>query len=169
MSIEVIDNFLKEEDFVKIEESFLSSDIPWYHYDFKVSPDESEKNIFYESQMVHLIYNEMTPSHMYPLIIPAVRKLKVASLIKAKANLTSAWHKVEKFSVHTDNPYNNCKTSILYVNSNNGKTEFPETNESIESVRNRMVIFPSGTPHLGTTHTDSKIRVVINFNFFDGM
>ena len=55
-------------------------------------------------------------------------------------------------------------TSIFYINSNNGYTEF-ESGEKIESIENRMVEFQSTLKHRGTTCTDEQTRTVINFNF----
>ena len=57
------------------------------------------------------------------------------------------------------------KTGILYLNTNNGKTFFKDEKE-IESIENRMVIFPTSMMHSGSTHTDQPVRVVINFNWF---
>ena len=56
-------------------------------------------------------------------------------------------------------------TSIFYVNSNNGYTVF-EDGTKVESVANRFVSFPANMKHKGTSCTDEKIRVVINFNYF---
>ena len=55
-------------------------------------------------------------------------------------------------------------TAIFYVNSNNGYTEF-ENGAIVESEENRMVVFPAEMKHRGTSCTDKKIRVVINFNY----
>ena len=55
-------------------------------------------------------------------------------------------------------------TSILYLNTNNGYTEF-EDGTKVESVANRFISFPIETKHRGTSCTDKKIRVVINFNY----
>ena len=54
---------------------------------------------------------------------------------------------------------------LLYMNTNNGKTIF-EDGEEVDSVENRMVIFPASRMHAGTTHTDAMYRCVINFNWF---
>ena len=55
-----------------------------------------------------------------------------------------------------------CKTAeIFYMNSNNGYTLF-ENGDTIESVKNRVVIFPSQYMHTGVNTTDSKYRMVIN-------
>ena len=56
-------------------------------------------------------------------------------------------------------------TSIFYMNTNNGYTKF-EDGTKIESVANRLVSFPSNMKHKGTSCTDEKTRVVINFNHF---
>ncbi len=56
-------------------------------------------------------------------------------------------------------------TSILYINTNNGYTRF-ETGEVVESVENRLVTFPANLKHTGTSCTDEKVRVVVNFNYF---
>ena len=50
------------------------------------------------------------------------------------------------------------------MNTNNGYTEF-ENGVKIESVANRLITFPAGMKHRGTSCTDKKIRVVINFNY----
>ena len=55
-------------------------------------------------------------------------------------------------------------TSIFYVNTCNGYTYF-EDGSKVESVANRMVIFPNGTKHAGTTCSDRPGRIVINFNY----
>ena len=65
---------------------------------------------------------------------------------------------------HTDFPFE-CKTAIFYINSNNGLTLF-KNGQIIESVENRMVIFNSQLEHTGTTSTDTKNRIVVNFNYF---
>ena len=64
-----------------------------------------------------------------------------------------------------NNPLENQKTGIFYMNTNNGKTIF-EDGEEIDSVENRMVIFPASKRHAGTTHTDTICRCLINFNWF---
>ena len=56
------------------------------------------------------------------------------------------------------------KTSILYLNTNNGYTRF-EDGTKVESVANRMVTFPNQMMHTGTTTTDSEYRLVLNLNY----
>ena len=56
-------------------------------------------------------------------------------------------------------------TAIFYVNTNNGYTKF-EDETIVESVANRVVTFPANMKHTGTSCTDEKTRVIINFNYF---
>ena len=55
-------------------------------------------------------------------------------------------------------------TAILYLNSNNGWTEFKKGGK-VKSVENRIVIFDSNLEHQGVTCTDELQRVVLNFNY----
>ena len=59
----------------------------------------------------------------------------------------------------------NLTTAIFYMNTNNGYTLL-ETEEKIESVENRLVVFPCDMLHTGVSQTDTKIRVTLNLNFF---
>jgi hypothetical protein len=102
------------------------------------------------------------------VVSPIINALEVASLIKVKANMTAAWSSIERFSPHIDNSLVGAKTAVFYLNDNDGYTEFVDSGQRVESVANRIVIFPSTTKHLGTTHTNSKTRIVLNINFFDG-
>ena len=57
------------------------------------------------------------------------------------------------------------KTGILYLNTNDGYTEF-EDGKIVNSVANRFVEFPSNILHRGVSQTDTEWRSVINFNYF---
>ena len=57
-------------------------------------------------------------------------------------------------------------TSIFYINTNNGYTKF-EDGTIVESVANRMLSFPANMKHCGTSCTDERRRIVINFNYFE--
>ena len=66
---------------------------------------------------------------------------------------------------HIDFHYEHSRTAIFYVNTNNGYTEF-EDGTKVESVANRFVSFAGDLLHRGVSQTDTKERVVINFNYF---
>ena len=56
-------------------------------------------------------------------------------------------------------------TAILYMNTNNGYTEIEDTGEHVNSIANRMVVFPSNIRHRVATQTDTQTRMVVNFYF----
>ena len=90
---------------------------------------------------------------------------------KIKANLLTRTPNIIENSFHVDEtgrPEKKLKqltTSIFYVNTNNGYTKF-EDGTKVESIANRMVTFPTNMKHTGTSCTDERTRVVINFNYF---
>ena len=51
------------------------------------------------------------------------------------------------------------------MNTNNGYTKF-ENGTKVESVANRMLTFSANMKHTGTSCTDEKRRIVINFNYY---
>ena len=117
-------------------------------------------------QFTHHFYREdtaWTDSEFKFLIDPILENIKPNQIFRIKANLLPATDNIERSRLHVDVDYN-CKTAIFYVNSNNGYTFF-EDSTKINSVANRLVMFNSTILHAGTTCTDSKCRVVINFNY----
>ena len=84
--------------------------------------------------------------------------------MRVKANLQTYTPELVINDWHTDMDYGN-KTAIYYVNTCDGYTEFEETGQKVESIRNRIVIFDGSMRHRGTTTTNSKIRMLINFNY----
>ena len=71
---------------------------------------------------------------------------------------------VQLGSFHIDFPIES-ETAILYINTNNGYTEF-EDGTQVKSVENRVVIFNSNMLHTGRNCTDENVRVLINLNYF---
>lgn len=171
--IEIIDNFLAEEEFDKIYDTIVSSDINWIRQ--PVLPDEIyAEDPKYNLQFVHPIYgmHQVQSELFFDLIQILKPKLKIRQFYKIKANcvlcnskiLTHGFHNDMNFSYSNEN-LDGVKTAILYLNTNNGFTVF-EDGRKINSVENRMIVFPASMKHSGTTCTDTKERLVINFNYF---
>ena len=100
-------------------------------------------------------------------------KLEALAVHRIKANLElytgdtafkSDYH-VDWKNPHTKKGCKNMTVGIYYVNGNNGYTEF-EDGTKVESVENRFVSFAGDLIHRGVSQTDTKERVVINFNYF---
>lgn len=160
--IKIRDNFLNHEDFRTIKAIMTSTDFPWYYMDYKVDKGDNDY------QFCHSFYKEFQPqSNMINLLEPIINKIGMNAIRRIKANMTMKDEEIKASNLHTDFPngFTNSKTGILYLNTNNGKTVFEDGTE-VESVENRFVSFPTIMQHYGTTHTDSKYRIVINFNWY---
>lgn len=159
--IKVIDNFLNEENFLKIKNFLTSSDFPWYFNYQKTTESDSILNF----QFTHTFYaEEKINSDFYFIVKPLLYHLDYNKILKVKANLTPVTNKKYIYDFHTDNLTNGARTAVYYINTNNGETVFND-NKKIKSIENRLIEFPSYLSHAGTSCTDKKIRVVLNINY----
>jgi hypothetical protein len=163
VDIEIIDNFLSKEDFENIKNTMFSSNFSWYYNSKKTLEEDSDHNF----QFVHIFYNNYSINSEYMQILnPVINKLNPLALVRIKANLTVKTNEVVDYGYHTDfKTDTKLYSAVYYINNNNGYTKF-ENNKIVESKENRMVIFDSQLLHTGTTHTDERLRVLINFNFY---
>jgi len=161
----VIDNFLDDKTFKEIQSGILTNEyFPWY---FSPDLDFKDEKDFDKTQFAHVFYNHDRPnSEHLRLLTPIIQKLKCISLIKIKVNNTYHTNEIIEGSYHVDFTHKRTTTAVYYLNTNNGYTKFKKTKKKIYSVENRMVIFDADTEHLGTTTTNEKRRVVLNFNYF---
>lgn len=159
-----IRNFLEINDFLKIKNLISGDNFPWYINESKIPNPEIEKK--YNWQLTHTFFRDHSPcSSYFNDLNPIFDKLKPLAWIKIKANLTPAFDKVKVYGMHNDvYSKENLKTGILYLNTNNGLTVF-ENNKKIKSEENKFVYFPTNLKHSGTTHTDERYRIVLNFNW----
>lgn len=169
--ITVIDNFLEEKEFKHLKGSFLNDRFPWQLT--RVDNPDFDYHLF-NTQLVHLFYLDQYPpkrdpgalSDKFPMMFPLVSKIKPFHLIRIKANVTLNLGKHYGGSLHVDNnAINEGMTAIYYLNTCNGWTQFE--NDKIESIENRIVIFPNEMMHTGVRATDKSWRMVININWLD--
>ena len=167
--IDIKDNFLPIREFEQMHSELMAWNFPWYAS--KVVND-SDQNADYNMQFTHLFYERYSPvDDTINILHPVLRIIQPISIFKIKANIMPNQGKVIEHGYHhdvTDSEFHpikdHMKTSILYMNTNNGFTKF-EDGTIIESVANRFVTFPNHTEHTGTTTSDSDYRLVINFNY----
>jgi YHS domain-containing protein len=166
--MKVYDNFLSYNEFKKIQDDLYSLNFPWYYSEGVVAKDDNYDQFF------HFFYSHHMPRSEYiETIDPIVFRLKAVGLIRIKANLLTRTPTIIEHGMHIDIENNkkqssyDGKTAIYYVNTNNGYTKF-EDGTVVNSVENRCVVFDSSLRHTGTTCTDQKTRVVINFCYVEG-
>lgn len=169
LKLEILDNFLCEKTFYLLQEILIgnSSNFPWYLNNYVVDENNLEENkdinIF---QFTHMFYYKHKPySELINLIDPIINKIDPLSLLRIKANLLIKTDKIKLFPFHTDYLNFEGKTSIFYINSNNGQTIFKDGTK-VNSVENRLITFNSNALHTGTTCSDQSVRCLINFNYF---
>ena len=176
--IKITDGLLDKNELKALQDLLLGHDFPWYFNDNTIQKGKDNLNDF---QLIHAFYLDgknfgFIHSESFKFIEPILEKIGCKILIRAKANLrTVASEKDMFFGYHTDDEsrsyesiYEATETAIFYVNTNNGYTIFKDSQEKIDSIENRLVTFPTDTEHCGVSCTDSKHRVVINFNYIKG-
>ena len=164
----IIDGFLKHDEFKKLQTYMMSPDFQWRFMPVIDRIDEEGDKF----QFVHLFYQNCKPiSSDYSILAPVFRAIEMKSLYRIKANLLTKTPKIIENEFHYDvsdftpEQAKHWTTSILYINSNNGYTKF-ETGASFESIENRLVTFPANLKHTGSSCSDEKVKIVINFNYF---
>ena len=169
MNVQVIDNFLKEEEIQAIvDKTIYDWHFPLYYNNAKIDPKKCSVGD-HDYQFIHIFYmDECASSKNIEIIQPVLDRLNFGSLVKVKLNLQLKYSSIEEFNLHNDlgKDYRNAKTAVFYLNDNNGYTRF-ESGEKIISKRNRMVIFDQSLKHTGSTCTDAKFRAVLNINFYE--
>jgi hypothetical protein len=161
-NIQIVDNFLLNDELKNIQNSLFSNTFPWYYIPEVGTKEDKGLNIFHFN---HLVYekNRINSNEGMEILKPILNKLDIKALIRIKINLYTCTPKIIKHSYHTDTSYK-CKTSLFYVNTNNGFTGFKD--KIVNSLENRIVNFDSTIPHYSTTCTNSNLRISINFIYF---
>jgi hypothetical protein len=170
MNVEIIDDFLDEEEFKYMEFMIMGDKFPWYYSSaINLNPDLAEEPK-YDYQLFNTLY--AAPTHVsdqFKLINAVIARINPRILLRAKINFAPANDRIIEQGMHQDVQVGEdlldiCTTAVLYFNTNNGYTKF-ENGETVSSIRNRFVSFPSKTFHTGSTCTDQKCRVVLNLNY----
>lgn len=166
--MELIDNFLEESDLIALQSYCLGSDCLWSYMPVVTHKDGSKD----QYQFVHGFYRNGAPDYHQDMnvVYPILNKISPTSIFRIKMNLLTrkpftenTFHQ-DMFGL-SDEKMKQWTTSIFYVNTNNGYTEFKDGTK-VESVANRIISFPSNTMHRGTSCTDQDSRIIINFNYF---
>tara|TARA_Y100000114_G_C11575436_1_gene238485 strand:+ start:38 stop:520 length:483 start_codon:yes stop_codon:yes gene_type:complete len=152
-------NFLDKKTFTNIKEKIMSDHMPWYYNDSVIH--QFDKN--FQFTFTFVTNTEINCSEeMINIIKPILKKIKYKKLKRVKANLLTQTKDIVEQGFHTDYPKG--VTSIFYINTCNGYTKF-KNGKKIKSEENKLVEFNSNLEHSGSSCTDEKRRIVINFNY----
>lgn len=160
---EIIDNFLPQDEFLKIKNSILNPTFSW-HLNPNVSNLQEKLKIQSSYYFTHLFYLNLYIDQNCSIFSDILNILKVKSLIRIKANLYPSTEKIICHTPHCDYDFDH-KGAIFYLNTNDGFTIL-EDGKKVESIENRLLLFNPSKPHSSTTCTNDKCRVNINFNYF---
>jgi len=164
MNYKIIDNFLEKENFQFLQKVLFSEDTPWFYKDAFTIPRKNTEHAFYN----HCIYSLKQPqSKLFDYMNVFIEKLKIVAIDEIRVNSMYVQKDHYESEWHIDRPFK-CKTGIFYLNTCNGYTLLKTNSETkIDSLENRMLIFDSQIEHKGVSQTDTRRRMVINFNYFD--
>jgi len=176
-NIVITDNFLSKEEFIALSDITTELKFPWfYRYKYyEMSEDyidSKEPNELDQFNFIHPFYeNAVAVSPYMKQLNSLLDLLQPVAIFKITGNLLTRLPNIVQHPFHTDMAFlseeklKQWTTSIFYVNTNNGYTIF-EDGTKVESVANRLLTFPANMKHTGTSCTDEKVRIVINFNYY---
>jgi len=170
---EVIDNFLSEEDFLNIKNTFFPQDLnnpnnfAWNYQKGIVRQPELGPTGYEEDDWIytHPLYsNDNGPKYdkFYPIVKPIIDKLNVKKLFNIRAYLLVPTKKHIYHEFHTDRKVPHL-VALFYVTSCNGFTVLKDIDE-VKCKDNRMLLFNGSIEHRSVTSTDYP-RSVININY----
>ena len=163
--IKIEDNYLEIDKFNELQNFMLGSNFPWFYNPCVSFIDE----ITDKFQFTHLFYSHYEPqSTLYKILDSLLIKIAPISIFRIKANLLTRTTESDPNKFHCDiddgKEWKAWTTSIFYLNSNNGYTEFKDGTK-VESIENRLVTFPCNLEHRGASSSNVKARVIMNFNY----
>ena len=169
------DNFLVKEEFVALRDIIYNPYFSWFFSPKETAGEDYRDDFDSESdpgQFVHVVYqdNKINSTLYESHFLSILEQLDFDILTRIRINFASLrFPKPFKAEIHQDivdikETNSRMTSSILYMNTNNGYTEF-ETGKKVESVANRLVTFPSRIEHRGVSQTDEQTRILINFGY----
>jgi len=163
--VEIIDNVLGDIDLNYILNKVESCRFPWY-WSSILDDNLFTANPLYNYQLGHILFSDgKIASNDFNILLPLLDLLDIRTIHRIKINANPMTSTIIEHGYHVDNDNPNSKTSIFYVNTNDGYTKFKETNQIVSSVKNRLITFDTHLSHTGTTCTDQPRRIVININY----
>ena len=173
-NVQIRDNVLAEEELRKLQNVMLldstqnNRTIPWHisnMYESKYDIMCEEKEAFF---WIHTFHDrQRVESKYFDILFPLLDKINPKALVRIRANCNTITDRIIEHGYHTDVPSGaNCITSIFYLNTNNGYTEF-ENKTKVQSKENTLILFAGHLAHRSINQTDKNIRINLNINLKD--
>ena len=169
----IIDNFLPQEDFLNITNTFFPQDLnnpnnfSWnYHKGIVRDPDLGptgyEKDDWMYNRSLYSSDNGLEFDKHYSIVKPILNKLNIKKLFDVRANLLVLTKEHIYHEFHTDRNVPHT-VALFYVTTCNGFTILKDT-AKVNCLQNRMLLFDGSIEHHSVTSTDHP-RCVININY----
>jgi hypothetical protein len=182
MNYKIIDNAFDIDFFKNFQKNIFDTTIPWFYrqaqiYNYNEKKEYDDFNLKVKNQDLGYFsigfFNNYKEDYknLNNFLYEVYNKLQCKSLIESRANLTLKINKKNKsLKFHTDKPFANSYTAILYMNTNDGGTFLLDKNKNkqikINSLENRLLIMDGDIFHAADVQTDTKRRIIININYF---
>jgi hypothetical protein len=162
MTYQILDNFLLEEEFLKIKNIMINPNFPWS----LVPSVTNEKENLQTSASYYFIHQFWSGFDIKPkaqIFAPILNQIECRAVIRIKGNLYPSTETIVHHIDHIDYEFPH-RGAIFYLNTNNGLTVV--NGKEVKSVENRLLLFDPTVFHHSTTCTDDKCRINVNFNYF---
>ena len=154
-------NFLPNDVFKNLKNTMMADYFPWYFND-SINDGNKRKHDFQFTFTFIRRGEQACWDDWLDIIKPVLKNIKHIKMNRVKANLLTRTDKIIEHQYHTDQEKGT--TGILYLDNSNGYTKF-KNGKVVKSEENKYVEFDSTLKHTGSTCTNKKRRVVINFNY----
>ena len=165
MDYKIIDNFLLEEDHIKIKDVLLGNQTIQWYLNNNVSSPGSDDGCYFN----HTFFDEYeTRSDQSYFFAPFLQIINPKALIRFRACLYPKTDTLHKHGWHTDKEFEH-QGCIYYINTNNGKTilKYEDSDDvEVDSIANRALFFNPNKLHRSTSCTDENYRCIIVVNYF---
>jgi len=188
--LNVFDNFLSDIDWERVKVAFLDPDKPiqfhvkWMLAEIIIADKDSRQSNLQltNTSFIDLHFPKKDPGIVDPIsfkyLTPILAKIRPYKLWRIKSNITFLnttaldslneryWHiDVDNAIIHKG------MTAIYYMTTCDGGTAFLANDHreafTIDSVANRLVVFPNHWKHSVVKQTDATYRCVVNLNWVD--
>jgi len=157
-SPKIIPTFLKYYTFTELKNIVTDKNFRWYYSQSSGEPEQYSNLLYYD----HQFSEDVTPK-LKRILATICTQLGAIAVLRIKINATPKnapqqdWHTDWQITTQS-------KTFVLYLNDNDGYTEFKDT--KVESKANTAIIFDTDLEHRGVPSTDTR-RLVLNINYFE--